>query len=115
MKAAQQLKGVNHEWVEQKDHILLAEGSETNMRSWVIRKIKKWHQGPVSGLRQRHAFFHLKEGKMSVVLRQAVHLKTGISHFMNAGFCNYKCCLVLFWCIISFVYVIVVLKDPRHG
>lgn len=77
-------------------------------------KITAWHQGPVSGLGQRQAFFQLKGVKICVVLRQAVHLKTGISQFMNAGFCNSRCRLMQFLCVILFVCVVVVLKEPSH-
>ena len=78
------------------------------------RKIMAWHQGPVSRLGQRQAFFQLKGEKTRVVLRRAVHLKTGISQFMNAGFRNSKCCLMQFLCVILFVCVVVALKEPSH-
>lgn len=70
-----------------------------------------WHQGLGDQLGQRA----LKEEKIRVILRQVAHLQTDISEVMNAGFCDSKCCLMQFLCVVLFVCVVVALKEPSHA
>lgn len=57
----------------------------------------------------------MKEEKIHVILRQAAHLQIDISEVMNAGFCDSKCYLMQFLCVVLFVCVVVALKEPSYG
>lgn len=95
--------GVRRGLVGRGAHALLGEKLGTG-------QIMAWHQG---WERDGHSS-GWKRKKIRVILRQAVRLKAGISQFMNAGFHNSKCRLLQVLCVILFVCVVVVLKEPSH-
>lgn len=106
MKAGLLLEGVRR-GLGQGDQGWLDERNETEMRLWGPGR---WWPGPRALLAAwaRRSPSSLLKGK-----KNTCHPKTGVSQFMNAGFCNSKCRLMHFLRVILFVRVVVVLKRAQ--